>query len=195
MRVALRLLHALAVLAIATAVVLPSIPTTVIGPISGWVARPLAWVSLKQVWQMYAPDPQRAQSYIELTSVERDGTLRELEETVDARNGWGTTWAWRKTRVDIWRHYAGYHPDGRNENRTWYLRAVCVREARRGVVPEKIRMGTVKRRFTPPEKVRAGAPGLGAEQRRETVTVQYCSDPVVREMIAHDRARRGGEGG
>jgi hypothetical protein len=188
---ALRLLHALAVVVVAVCVVLPAIPTKVVGPVSGWVARAIAWISIKQGWAMYAPDPQRAQSYIELTAVERDGTKRELDETIDAREGWGTTWAWRKTRVDIWRHYAGYHPDGRNENRTWYLRAVCVREARTGSVPEKIMMGTVKRRFTAPEKVRAGAPGLGDEQRRETVTVQYCGEPLVREMIAADQEQRG----
>jgi hypothetical protein len=51
-------------------------------------------------------------------------------------------------------------------------------------------MDQVHRRFTPPEKVAKGAPGLGAPSHK-FVTVQYCKTPEVLEMIEQDREHRG----
>jgi hypothetical protein len=184
-----RSLHALGVIAIATFVVVPAIPDAWTGGLSGTLGSMLRPLSLKQTWRMYAPDPQRAQSYMKLTARYPDGRERELEETEQARAGWETHFAWHKTRVDIWRYYALAHPKGRNDNRTWYLKGVCVREARRGDIPEKIVMHQVRRRFPPPDKARQGA-GLG-RPRESLVTVQYCKTPEVLGMIESDRQRRG----
>ena len=138
---------------------------------------------------MYAPDPQRSHRYMELVAHYDDGTEVPLEENIDVDEGWGGTWAWRKTRLDIWKFYANFHPKKRNEHRIWYLRMVCVREARAGRIPEKITMHHVTRKFTSPLKVRKGAPGLG-DPVRELVTVQHCHTPPTRAMIAEDQARQ-----
>ncbi len=182
----LRLLHALVPTALLVGIVAPVLPTAHFGPVPGAVARALLLVSIKQSWAMYAPDPQRAHTYMELEALYPDGSTAPLEESVDVERGWGTTWAWRKTRMDIWRFYANFHPARRNDNRTWYLRLVCVREARRGEPPRKITMHQVKRRFTPPAKVAAGAPGL-RDPVRQLVTVAYCNASPAREMIEADR--------
>ncbi len=52
-------------------------------------------------------------------------------------------------------------------------------------MPEKIVMEQVRRRFAPPEKVRAGHSGLG-RPRRSLVTVQYCKVKRVRMMMEAD---------
>jgi hypothetical protein len=182
----LRLVHALVPTALAVAIVAPVLPSAHFGPVPGAVAKALLQISIKQTWGMYAPDPQRAQTYMELEALYDDGTTAMLAESADVEHGWGTTWAWRKTRMDIWKFYANFHPERRNDHRTWYLRSVCVREARTGHVPRKITMHHVKRRFTPPAKVAAGAPGLGAPDRR-LITVAYCNTSPAREMIAADR--------
>lgn len=189
-----RVLHAACVLVITGFVVIPAIPGKWTGGVSNVLADLLRPLSIKQTWRMYAPDPQRAQVYMNLLARYPDGTERELEETEQEGAGWGTHWAWQKTRVDIWRHYALAHPKGRNEHRTWYLKGVCVREARRGEIPEKIVMHQVRRRFAPPEKVREGARGLG-RPRRDLVTVQYCKTKQVLTMIEEDRVRRGQSAG
>ncbi|MBC8072749.1 MAG: hypothetical protein IAG13_30795, partial [Deltaproteobacteria bacterium] len=165
-RLALRLLHALVPTAMVVAIVVPTLPSDGFGPLPGLVARGLLLVSVKQTWGMYAPDPQRAQTYMDLEAEYADGSVALLREHDDVLHGWGTTWAWRKTRVDIWRFYANFHADRRNDNRSWYLRSVCVREARTGEEPRKLSMFHVKRRFASPEAVRAGKPGLGAPDRR-----------------------------
>jgi hypothetical protein len=184
-----RAVHALCVLTIASFVVIPAIPDKWTGGISSKMAGMLRPLSLKQSWRMYAPDPQRAQTYMNLTARYPNGRERELEETQDERAGWGIHWAWNKTRVDIWQYYALSHPKGRNDNRTWYLKGVCVREARDGEVPERIVMHQVRRRFPPPDKARLGA-GLG-RPRQDLVTVQYCKTKEVLAMIEQDRRRHG----
>ena len=189
-----RMVHAAAVIALAALVVVPAIPERWTGGVSSKLGTMLRPLSIKQSWRMYAPDPQRAQTYMNLTARYADGTERELEETLQERAAWGTHWAWQKTRVDIWRYYALAHPKGRNDNRTWYLKGVCVREARVGEIPEKLVMNQIRRRFAPPEKVRAGSSGLG-RPRQDLVTVQYCKAPEVLEMIEEDRRRRGVAGG
>jgi len=182
----LRILHALVPTALVIAIVAPTLPSERFGPVPGDIARALLFVSVKQTWGMYAPDPQRAQIYMELEAEYDDGSVAALVESEDVERGWGTTWAWKKTRLDIWRFYANFHADRRNDNRTWYLRAVCVREARTGHVPRKLTMYHVKRRFVSPQAVRSGQPALG-EPERKLVTVQYCNTSPAREMIAEDR--------
>jgi hypothetical protein len=192
-RALLRILHALVPVTLAAAIVFPVLPGEGFGPLPRLFARAQLVVGVKQTWGMYAPDPQRSQHYMELVAVYDDGREEPLEENVDLEDGWGTTWAWRKTRLDIWKFYANFHPKKRSDHRLWYLRMVCVREARKGEIPEKITMHQVTRRFTSPGKVRKGAKGLGAPTR-EFVTVQYCRTPPTDAMIAEDRERRGEHG-
>lgn len=192
MRALTRALRAVGVLALCAMVVVPNLPAAWVG--GAWSSTVAAWlrqVSFVQSWRMYAPNPQRAQTYMNLTAHYEDGTSEPLWETEQERGGWGTVWAWDKTREDIWRHYANFHPKSHNEHRTWYLRSVCVREARRGRIPEKIVMEQVTRGFAHPDKVAAGKPALG-RRRVELVTVAYCKVKLVREMIEADRAHAAG---
>lgn len=190
MKRVLAVLHVLFVLAIAVAVVAPNLPTDRFGSLPRRVAGWLRPVSIVQSWRMYAPHPQLAQVYMNLTAVYADGTERELVETQNERDGWGAHWAWDKTRIDIFRHYANAQPSRANVHRTWYLKGVCVREARTGPIPDKIVMHQVRRRFTPPQRVREGADPLGAPRRR-LIIVQPCKVKAVRDMIEADRLRRG----
>jgi hypothetical protein len=185
-----RSLHVIYVLAIVTAIVMPNLPRDLFGPVPGTLAGWLREVSLVQSWRMYAPHPQLAQVYMNLTAVYDDGTERELEETYDERDGWSTHWAWDKTRIDIWRHYANFTPTKANPNRTWYLKGVCVREARGGEIPNKIVMHQVRRRFTPPSRVQKGQDPLGTRGRR-LITVQPCKTKQLLQMIEADRDRLG----
>jgi hypothetical protein len=188
-KLALRLLHACVPILMTAAIVLPVLPGEGWGPLPRLLGRAMLVIGVKQSWGMYAPDPQRSHHYMELVAHYDDGREVPLEENVDVDEGWGTTWAWKKTRLDIWKFYANFHPKKRSEHRLWYLRMVCVREARKGETPQKITMHHVTRRFTAPAKVRKGAPGLG-EPRRELVTVQHCRTPPTNKMIEEDQARR-----
>lgn len=183
----MRLLHAAFVLTVVGFVVLPNIPSKHL-PFAGTMAQWAKKVSFKQGWQMYAPNPQRAQMYMNLTAVYDDGSERRLEETVQENQAWDTHFMWDKTRVDIWRQYANFNAKHRNNNRVWYLKGVCVRESRRGPIPKRIVMHQVRRRFTPPAKVAKGAPALG-KPKRTFITVQYCQHPVVKEIIEADTRR------
>ncbi len=185
MRLIGKLAHALVPTAMCVAIVAPALPREHFGEVPGEIARALLFISIKQTWGMYAPDPQRAHLVMDLVAHYDDGTEAPLRESDDLQTAWGTTWAWHKRRVDIWRYYANFNPDKRNDNRTWYLRAVCVREARTGRVPKKITMYQVKRRFTQPGAVARGAEDLGAPERR-LVTVAYCRTVPTAEMIAED---------
>lgn len=189
-----RLAHAAFVVAIAAFIVVPALPHDWTNPVAKTLAQWQLLVSVKQSWRMYAPNPQRAQMYMNLDAVYEDGSTRELEESVQERGGWDTHWLWDKTRVDIWRQYANFGPKRRNDNRSWYLKGVCVREARRGEIPHRIVMYQVRRRFTPPEQVWRGRPALG-RPRRQLVTVAYCKTKEVLEMIGQDRRHRGQEVG
>ncbi len=187
LRPLLRLLHAAFVLTLVGFIVIPNIPSEDF-PLSGTMARWAKQVSFKQGWQMYAPNPTRAQMYMNLTAVYDDGSERRLEETEQENQAWGTHFMWDKTRVDIWRQYANFNVKHRNNNRVWYLKGVCVREARKGPIPKRIIMHMVRRRFTPPQKVAQGRPGLG-KPKRTFVTVQYCQHPVVKQIIDADALR------
>ncbi len=181
------MLHGAVVLAVVSFVVLPNIPAEHL-PIAGKMAAWAKTVSFKQGWQMYAPNPARAQVYMNLTAVYDDGSERRLEETVQENQAWDTHFMWDKTRVDIWRQYANFNAKHRNNNRVWYLKGVCVRESRRGPIPKRIVMHQVRRRLMPPEKVAQGAPELG-KPKRTFITVQYCQHPVVKEIIEADTRR------
>ncbi|MFO0633377.1 MAG: hypothetical protein U0168_11045 [Nannocystaceae bacterium] len=107
-----------------------------------------------------------------------------LRESDDLQTAWGTTWAWHKRRVDIWRYYANFNPDKRNDNRTWYLRAVCVREARTSRAQEDHDVPG-QAALHPARRGRAWGRDLGAPERR-LVTVAYCRTVPTAEMIAED---------
>lgn len=191
MRRLTRVLHVLWALSLAAVVVLPALPRSVGGrpaaTLGGWLRK----ISIKQHWGMYAPDPQRSQAYLDLTAELADGSEVELEETLVEREGWTTRWAWHKTRMDIWRHYAGFRAKGGNPNRTWYVRGACVREARRrGEPPRRIVVTQVRRRFATPAAVRDGAPGLGPAKRKR-LHVQRCDQPGVLRQIQADQHGRG----
>ncbi len=145
-------------------------------------------LSLSQRWSMYAPNPTRGHSYLELTAYDADGTVRVLEETERAAAGWGTAWAWSKDRRDVWMHTVTRQIDKVNRNRTWYLRGVCVREARKGYDVRRIEAVRVYRSIRSPEQVLKGKSLLGPE-RREKAQDGSCRVQIIREMIEADQAR------
>lgn len=140
-------------------------------------------LSLSQSWSMYAPNPARGHFYLELQALDADGTVRVLEEA--ERVDWGTAWVWTKDRQDIWLHAVSRQADEINRNRTWYLRGVCLREARRGYDVRRIEANRVDRSIRSPDKVRAGKPVLGPERRQKTQDTS-CRVPIIREMIEAD---------
>ncbi|WAS97622.1 hypothetical protein [Nannocystis punicea] len=178
-------------LALALLIVGPSLPNAALGEVPSTLAQWQKKISVVQTWNMYAPDPTRAHTYLAVYAEFQDGRREALVEAEQAQSGWGTTWAWRKTRVDIWRYYAVLNPDKPNNNRLWYLRSLCVREAlAREEPPRKIVAERVRRRFTPPDRVLAGKPGLGPVDRKPLATVD-CKTWPVRDMLADARARHG----
>lgn len=168
---------------------LPSLPRSVIGDLGD---RPTLWtrqLSIKQTWDMYAPDPERSHSYIAAVAEFPDGHTEPLEEALQAESGWDHIWDWQKRRIDIWRVYTVMSPEKPNPHRTWYVRSLCVREALlRGEPPQRIITERVRRGFTRPERVRAGEPPLGPVSRVPLMTVD-CRTWPVRDMIAEARAR------
>lgn len=165
----------------------------IVGPFVPGVGGPLVArlrkVSVLQTWNMYAPDPQRAQSYLSLRAELADGSLVVLVEGVQAEDGWGSVLDWDKRRVDIWRVIVA--GEKQQVHRSWYLRGVCVREDRaRGEPPRTIIAERVRRRLTSPAAVLAGKPGLGELGRTPLQTLR-CDEWQARAMIAADRVRRG----
>lgn len=151
-------------------------------------------LSLSQSWHMYAPNPARGHFYVEVRAYDRDGSVRLLDDSRLAEEGWGTTWAWDRTRKDIWLHTLGRNPRKVNRNRTWYMRGVCMREARRGHEVRRVEMTRVYRRIRSPERVREGAESLGPVRRRKAQD-SSCRVRIIRQMIEADSRRRGpGEG-
>ena len=185
-----RALHVVWALSLGVLIVGPNLPTSVFGPLPSRLTGTLRPLSFAQSWRMYAPNPQRSQTYMNLVAHYPGGRTVDLEETLQERDGWGATWAGDKSRVDMWRHYANFHPKRANDHRRWYLRAVCIREARKGEVPTKIIMEQVRRRFTPPKKVRKGKPALGRKKRR-TISMMPCKTRAMTKLIEADRERRG----
>lgn len=172
-------------LALATVMLAPLVP----GQPGAAIVAQMRRISVLQTWNMYAPDTQRAQSYLSLSAELADGTIVPLEEAEQAETGWDTVWDWNKRRVDIWRIIAV--GEKATIHRSWYLRGVCVREARgRDEPPRKIIAERARRRFASPDAVRAGKPTLGELGRSELQTVR-CDDWPARGMISEDRVRRG----
>jgi hypothetical protein len=182
--------HTLVPLAIAALLVIPKLPIAALGDVASTMTGWLRQVSVIQKWNMYAPDPQTAHTYLVTYAEFADGRRERLVEAQRADAGWSTIWGWQKTRVDMWSFYATLNPDKVNRNRTWYLRAVCVRESlARGEVPRKVVSERVRRRFTHPDQVRAGQPGLGPLERYPLQSVE-CSSWPIRDMIAQARERQ-----
>lgn len=178
--------RSLAAIGLATVIVAPLIP----GPHAGPLADALRRISVQQSWRMYTPDAERAHSYISVRAEFADGHSEPLVEAAAADAGWGTIFDWNKRRIDIWRAYVSMG-DKPNNNRTWYLRSLCVREDRaRGEAPVKVIAERVRRTFTAPGAVAGGAPTLGTETRKVFGTMD-CRSESVRRMLAADRARRG----
>lgn len=172
-------------LLIALVIVGPFLP----GPVSGRIVAQMRKISVLQSWNMYAPDPQRAQTYLSLRAELADGTVVPLVEADQADHGWGTVLDWQKRREDIWRIIVA--GEKQQVHRAWYLRGVCVREDRaRGAPPLRIIAERVRRRLSNPAAVRAGKPALGGLQRTEIQTLR-CDDWQARAMLTADRARRG----
>jgi hypothetical protein len=165
-------------------------------------------MSMSQHWGMYAPDPARAMTYMHLIAESKGsytfprgkqdpvvepgeappGTWR-LEEADLADAGWGTIWGWQKTREDIWRYRLSMKkPKSPNRNRTWYMRGVCVREARAGRYPAYIQMQQLKRHFTKPSRVSEGKPEFGPRKFTRSDRT-WCRSSVAAEMIEKDRER------
>jgi hypothetical protein len=147
-------------------------------------------ISLSQTWRMYAPDPGRGHFYMRIKAYDADGTVRELEETFMAEHGWGTARAWNRSRLDIWQHAVTRNIDKVNRNRTWYLRGVCMREARRGHDVQRLEMTRVYRKIRSPARVREGKGVLGPPKVKKAQDGS-CRVKVIRDMIELDRARRG----
>jgi hypothetical protein len=148
--------------------------------------RPL---SLSQSWSMYAPDPGRGHYFMELVAHDADGTVRVLEDSELAEHGWGTAFFWQRSRMEIWRHTVTGRVDESNRNRTWFLRGVCAREARRGYDVQRIELTQVFRRIRSPEQVREGKELLGPIKRRKAQDGS-CRVQIIREMIEADARRR-----
>lgn len=151
-------------------------------------------LSISQTWKMYAPDPSRGHFYMELIAHDEDGTRRVLEESRNVEAGWDTAWSWKRTRRDIWEHTATRRIGQVNRNRTWYLRAVCLREHRRGYDVRRIEMNRVYRAIRPPERVAEGAETLGPLKRKKAQDGS-CHVQIIRTMIAEDPLSPGGSNG
>lgn len=172
-------------LGLAALIVLPNLSGELPGAVGGFMRK----LSVQQIWNMYAPDPARNHTYLSLTAEFADGRQEPLDEALQAKDGWVGIWDWQKRRADIWRFYAVMRADKGNVNRAWYLRGVCVREAlAREEAPIKIHAEWLRRRFTPPDKVLRGAPGLGPVERG-TISTMDCRTWPARDMIADARAR------
>lgn len=185
-----RTIHTLVPLALTVMIVAPVLPAPLDG-LGSAIANKTRTISVLQTWNMYAPDPVRSHTYLSIRAEMPDGSTVPLAESIRADAGWGGIWDWQKRRTDIWWFYATMRPDEHNVNRTWYLRGLCVREEReRGVAPVRVIADRVRRRFTPPDQVAAGAPGLSVAERSHVQTLT-CNGWPERAMIAEDRARRG----
>ena len=165
-------------------------------------------MSMSQQWGMYAPDPARSMTYMHLTAEstghytlprgkqkplvepgEAPPGTWHLDEALRAERDWETIWGWQKTRRDIWRYrLSTKNVDKPNRNRSWYMRGVCVREAREGRYPAYIQMQQLKRRFTKPDRVRKGKPVFGPRKYTRSDR-SWCRSPLVAEMIERDRER------
>lgn len=191
-----RTLAVLWALALALAIVIPALP----GAWQGAWTRPLIDVTHKigvsQRWAMYAPDPQRGLAYLSVRGVWADGHEEEIDDSSRRDNAWTRQWDWDKRRRDIWRAYAALSPkSGSNPDRTWYVKSLCIGEARShgGEAPTVLHVDRLTRSFTHPDKVRAGAPEFGPVTRTPVQKIS-CAYRPIRDAIAEDEARHGSDG-
>jgi hypothetical protein len=160
------------------------------GALAG-VRRALVWplvkLSVAQEWGMYAPNAPRSHAYTRAWAIDADGTERALEENAIEADGWTTTWGLARTRFDIWRHHVGHIKTGEpSAARKWYAVALCIREARRGELPRRIRLESARRRANPPAAVAEGKPPLQKLQVK-TVLDLSCRGPQPMRYVAIDR--------
>jgi len=187
-----RSVEALWVLCLAALIVVPALPgewqTELSRNVIAWTKK----VSMSQRWAMYAPNPQRGLAYLSVRGRHLDGHEEPLPEALAADQGWGTNWAWNKRRSDIWGFYAAISKQkGGNLRRTWFVKSLCVREARLHEDPARILLvDRLSRGFTAPDKVRAGAPDLGPVKRLPVQKID-CAFPLIQEMLDEDRRLHG----
>jgi hypothetical protein len=156
---------------------------------------PLVKLSVAQEWGMYAPNAPRSHAYTRAWAVGADGSERALEENEIEAAGWTTTWGFQRTRFDIWRHHVGHiNVDEPTAARKWYAVALCIREARRGEVPRRIRLESVRRKLASPADVAAGKPPLG-KAKVTTVLELSCRGPQPTRYVQLDRRANGGASG
>ncbi len=161
--------------------VLPKLPEN---PATERLLPLLKAASLRQSWGMYAPNPARAYSQLELEAIDIRGKAVELPETQLARAGWGTAWAFTRSREDYWRYaVARYDKKRQDMNRVWYLRSICVREARAGRPLRQVSAYRVHRKFRPPKGVLEGRSDLRKADRTLVGTME-CNTKTIREMLA-----------
>jgi len=169
-------------------IVVPALPRSLGGELATRTGGMLRKFSLSQYWSMYAPNAAQRTRYIRVTSHYEDGHSEDLEECIEEEGGWGTQWAWTKNRRAIWRYRLSREKATRD--RAWYLRGVCVREARRngGVAPKRVEMHSVRRTIRSPSAVRAGKATYGKKQFKK-VGSMACSTDLVLRMLAGDGVR------
>jgi len=159
----------------------------------GPVGAALRHVGVASGWRMYSPDVARDAAAVTLFATMADGERRALHPEAELEAAaWGAFGAWNKTRMDVWRAAALGDLRRGSHARQWYLRAACVREARRGEVPVRITMEAVVRQIPTPADARAGAPELGPRKRVHLGSV-HCESPRVAAMIEADPRGMAGE--
>ena len=186
-----RFVEASWVLFLAALIVVPSLPGSWQNDLSRKLIALTKQINLSQHWSMYAPNPQRGLAYISVRGRHLNGEEEALEEARAAEQGWGTKWAWEKRRHDIWAFYAAMSKQkGGNLRRTWYVKAICVREARRSDDPPRILLvDRLSRSFTHPDAVRQGRADLGPVIRLPVQRID-CGFPTIQKMIQEDKFRR-----
>lgn len=143
-------------------------------------------ISLSQTWKMYAPNAARSHNFIEVVAHDSEGNHWVVEEE-QAMVDWGTAWFWKRDRRSIWQHTTTRKPKETNRNRTWYMRGICLREARKGREVRRVEMFRLFRRIRKPSRVRDGAAVLGPVKRLKMQDTS-CRVEVIKRMVAEDRS-------
>lgn len=174
---------------VAGLMVFAALPTSILS--EGLVARhealgaAMRQVSLGQRWLMYAPNPTRGHAYQEFIAYDADGGVRVLEESELVEEGWSSSWIWNRDRHHIWLYTIARKPKEINRNRIWFIRGLCVREARRGHAVDRIEVNRVHRRMHSPEELMATGETLGPPRKSKVVDTT-CHVEIIRDMIAAD---------
>ena len=151
-------------------------------------------ISLVQRWLMYAPQPARGHGFQEYLAYDADGSVRVLPESDLTELGPSGNWAWNRDRHDIWMYVLTRKPDEVNRNRIWFIRGLCVREARLGHEVQHIEVNRIYRPMRSPEELLKTGETLGPPRKRKVVDTT-CNVKIIRDMIAEDPLGAGaGEG-